>query len=84
MEELNITGEETFKEMINKIMFIKRQYRNILSFFTYYEIKNKVEFMQQTRNKIYSLNMESWKCDRLWEVINGDMEYKEIRKLKVY
>ena len=82
MDQLNITGEETFKEMVSKIMQIKRQYRNILSFFTTMELKEKVVFMQETRNKIYALKIESWKSDRLWEVINGDINYKEIRKLK--
>lgn len=69
----------TFKQLIFKAEAIKSNYKRVLSLFSCgFEIKNKVRYIKQTKQTIYSLNIYEWQCDRLWEYMNDNIPYQEL------
>ena len=74
-----INPEWTFKEVVENIEVVKSQTEDIIASFSSFEIKKQIKFKQQLRNKIYSLNFETWKKDRIIECI---YDYFEVKKLK--
>lgn len=66
----------TFKEFVNNCRVLKTQYDELFTPF----------FMAKTircwKVMIYSLNMPEWKKDKIWNFLNGDMEYDDLVKLK--
>lgn len=74
----------TFRELVSNAKSLKQQYCFCLDFFsydyTYEELKYKNSIIRETKRKIYDLNMEEWKKDRVWEYMNG---YEFLSTLKV-
>lgn len=66
----------TFKQFVESAKVLKDNYECLLiPFFRFKEIRC-------WKIMIYSLDIVSWKRDRLWEYLNGDLEYEELVKLK--
>ena len=78
MRELYINPEWTFKEIVDNIKTLKLEYEKVLASFSYFELKDKVDFERNTRNSFYSMNLKEWEIDKLWEYMNG---YEELRVL---
>ena len=78
MRELYINPEWSFKEIVDNIKTLKLEYEKILASFSYFELKDKVDFERNTRNSFYSMNLKEWEIDKLWEYMNG---YEELRVL---
>lgn len=68
---VNINKEWNYKDIIKNIRKIKDDYNKILSSFSITCEENA--FILATRTKIYSLNLEEFEKDRVWEYINGDL-----------
>ena len=79
MSENYINPEWNFKEVVENIEVIKSKTWDIIASFSSFEIKKQVKFKRQLRNRIYSLNFEEWKKDRVVECI---YDYFEIEKLQ--
>lgn len=72
----------TFKEIVNNIQAIKSQYKRVLSLFSCgFEIKNKVKYISNTKTKMYSLSIDTWKIDRLWDYMNDYISYEELLEI---
>ena len=78
MEKLVVNKNWTFEEAVKNIEALKSQYCDILASFSYYEIKDKVNFKRNLRNSFYSMNLKLWEIDKLWEYMN---DYEEISTL---
>ena len=76
--ELKVDVNWKFGEVILYVRALKIQYEGILASFSYFEQPNKVEFIKNFRNSIYSFNFEEWKKDRLWDYINDFLPYEEL------
>lgn len=69
----------TFKQLIFKAQAMKSNYKRVLSLFSCgFEIKNKVRYIKQTKQTIYSFNIYEWQSDRLWEYLNDNIPYQEL------
>ena len=80
---MEISSDWNFKYIQNNIEAIKSEYEGILLSFFWNEIKEKYKFTHETRNKVFSLNkIQYWQRERLWEVMNGDLEIEKFRRLK--
>lgn len=71
MKELNINQNWTFKEVVDNLESLRTDYEGILATFSYFDIKEKNKFLLKTRNKFYSLNLQKWEKDKIWEYMNG-------------
>ena len=72
----------TFKELVINMEAIKSQYKRILSLFSCgFEQKNKVKYMSNTKIKMYSLSIDKWKIDRLWDYMNDYISYEELQEI---
>lgn len=74
-KRIDIDINWSYKEIVNHIEALKSQYVEFLS--PFFNSKKIVEW----RDKIYSLKMEEWRRDRLWEYLNGDIELDVLQKL---
>ena len=79
MENLVVNKNWTFEEAVKNIEALKSQYCDILASFSCYEIKDKVNFMRNSRNSFYSMNLKVWEIDKLWEYMN-DFEFLYVLK----
>lgn len=71
----------TFQETVKNIKAVKLQYEEILSSFSIFEIKEKNIFKRELRDSIYSLNMEEYKKDRLWEYMNDCLDFIVLKQI---
>ena len=71
MKELFIDSNWNFKETVKKIKTIRDDYKEILTSFSYFETKKKVEFKKKIRDNIYSLKLYEWEKDKIWNYMNG-------------
>ena len=37
--------------------------------------------MKEIHDLLYSLNLDTWKIDKIWEYLNNDIEYDFLEKL---
>lgn len=71
-----INKEWNYKDMVKNIRQIKDDYNNMLSSFNYVRDKNK--YIKATRDNLYSMNLEEFQKDRIWEYMNGYLSSLEI------
>lgn len=72
----------TFKELVINIEAMKSQYKRVLLLFSCgFDIKNKVRYIKNTKTKMYSLDIETWKIDRLWDYMNDYISYEELQEI---
>lgn len=71
MKELNINQNWTFKEVVDNLKSLKADYEGILATFSEFKISDKVAFLKNTRDKFYSLNLQEWEKDKIWNYMNG-------------
>lgn len=65
----------TFRQFVESAQALKDNYECLLMpFFRPKEIRC-------WKTMIYSLNIAEWKRDKIWNYLNGDMEYEELVKL---
>ena len=81
MDECLINQNWSFKEVVENIEEIKTHAMGIITSFSYFERKQAIVFMKQLRDSIYSLNFETWRCDRLVEFIYDDIDLETLQKL---
>ena len=81
MSELNINTNWTFKELVENIEVIKSQIWDIITSFSYFDIKKEVDFKRRLRKTIYSFKFEEWRRDRILEYIYNDVEFDVLRRL---
>ena len=69
----------TFKKLVYKAEAIKSNYNRVLSLFSCgFDIKQKVKYIKHTKDTIYTLNIERWQCDRIWDYMNDSIPYQEL------
>lgn len=81
MSELNINTNWTFKELVENIEVIKSQIWDIITSFSYFDIKKEFDFKRRLRKTIYSFKFEEWRRDRILEYIYNDVEFDVLKKL---
>lgn len=59
-----------FKQIVYNLETIRTHYEDILSSFSYFELHKVVEFKTEIRNSIYSLNIEEYQKDKIWDYMN--------------
>lgn len=71
-----------FKELVINIQAMKSKYKRVLSLFSCeFDIKNKVKYIQNTKIQMYSLDIEKWEIDRLWDYMNDYISYEELQEI---
>lgn len=70
-----------FKEVVNNIEVIRTKTRGIIASFSSFEVKKQLQFKRNLRNTIYSLKIQMWQKERMWEVLNDDFDIKNFKKL---
>lgn len=73
--ELGVPATYTFENIVLNLKAIKSNYTGILSSFSVFEHHDKVLCLKQIHDLFYSLNLDEWKIDRIWEYLNNDIEY---------
>ena len=82
MENFYISPDWTFKDIMQYIEALKTQFLGVLASFSCFDIREEVKFIAECKFKIYSLQFEVWKKDKLWEYINDDVELELLESFK--
>ena len=81
LQELGIPEFYTFKNIVLNLKAIKCNYEGILSSFLPFNTHNKVICLKQIHDLFYSLNLDTWKIDRIWEYLNNDISYEMLETI---
>lgn len=68
--KVGLNPDWDFKEIVDNLRAIRDFYEDILRSFSDFELHNKVLFMRDTRNFVYSYDFEEYKKDKIWEYLN--------------
>lgn len=60
-----------FRQISCNLKALKHQYQGVLASFSI--VREENAFILATRNTIYSMNLDEFQKDRVWEYINGDI-----------
>ena len=76
---MEIDNSITFKQLVDRLEDLRHEYNRGLCLFKCYEVKERTKYRQQIRDLFYSLNIEYWQKDRIWDYMNY---YEEIEVLQ--
>lgn len=76
LNQLGIPEPYTFKSIILNLKAIKCNYSSILLSFFPFELHAKVICLKQIHDLFYSLTLEEWQIDRIWEFLNNDIPFE--------
>lgn len=66
----------TFRDLVINAKRLKQEYSFCLTFFsynyTYEELKYRNNIIRETKRKLYALDIDEWKINKIWEYMNGD------------
>lgn len=79
--KLNVKQNCSYKEFIKDIHILKRQYKEALLSFSVFEYHEKVMFIRQCKDQIYSLDYHEYLKDRIWNYLNGYL-HKKLLQIK--
>ena len=68
---MNINPTWNFRQISRKLRTLKHEYNRVLASFSI--VREENAFILATRNAIYSMNLDEFQKDRVWEYINGDI-----------
>lgn len=71
----------TSKEILHNARALKSYLDEMTALFSCKEPKKYFEFKKRLKHDIYSLQIEKWKCDRLWEYLHGDVDFDTLWKI---
>ena len=73
----------TFRDLVKHARSLKQEYVFCLGFFsynyTYEDLKIRNSFIREIKKRVYDLEMEEWKKDKLWEYMNDYENYATLR-----
>ena len=65
----------TFKQFVENCEELKEQYNGLLTPFF------NARMIKCWKTMIHSLKLLNWQKDRIWEVLNGDFDVDELKKM---
>lgn len=78
-----LNSDWKFKNIQENISAIKTQYNGLLLPFLYFQVKSKTRVIHEIRQEVFGFNnIQYWQRERLWEVLNNDLEIEKFRRLK--
>ena len=77
---LHIDPNWKFKQIIANIQTIKDEFLGKLSSFSYFKLHEKALFTKDCHSSIYSLSIQEWQANKIWEYLNNDIELEELNK----
>lgn len=61
-----------YKDVLKHIEALKEQYKEVLASFSWKEHKEKNAVIYNLKRQIYSLKIEEWRKNKIWEYLNSD------------
>lgn len=80
--ELYIDPNWNYKQTLLHLRALRLSYDNVLRSFSYFNLHDKVLFVYEIKQSIYSLPFETWRKDRIWEYLNHDIPMTILQNLK--
>lgn len=83
MDQLELNPKWKFKDVKDNIEAIVSQFDGLLSPFLSFDIKQKNILVNTLKKQVFNYeNILYWQRERLWEVLNGDFEIEDFKKLQ--
>lgn len=77
--ELGVPETYTFENIVLNLKAIKSNYIGVLSSFFAFDLHEKVICLKKIHDQFYSLELETWKIDRIWEYLNNDIDLESLQ-----
>lgn len=76
---MEINSNWTFKQLVLHLKQIRYEYNRCLCLF--FERKHRINYIKSIRDTIYNLKLDYWQKERIWEFMNYDMSYTELKQV---
>lgn len=76
---MEIDKNISFKNLVNNLEALRSEYYGSLCLFKCYQIKERSKYRKEIRDLFFSLNIEYWQKERIWDYMNY---YEEIDVLQ--
>ena len=67
---MEIDNNWTFRQINSKLKELRHEYDRVLCLFKCHDIKQRIQYRLETRNKIFALKIELWQKERIWDYMN--------------
>ena len=80
---MRINENWNFRELIDNLETLKKEYDEWLVFFLSCQNNSKVinAYRRYVRDRFYSMNLKEWQIDVCWEYMNDYKEYQDIVRI---
>lgn len=78
---MEILPSWNYKEVVNNIETIESEYTSTIVSFSCFNLKDKCKYIRQVKDQIYQLKMSETKRNRIWQYLNGDVDYESLLEL---
>ena len=78
---MDINPNWNVNELISNIKALKKNFEVSLTSFSYFELKDRANYIRSIRDKFYELHIDQWKINLLWDYMNDYIGYEEIQKI---
>ena len=83
MNGLGLQENWKFKDIKENIEALVTEFEGLLSSFSYFELKKRGVLLHRLKEQVFNYkNILYWQRERLWEVLNGDFEIDDFKKLQ--
>lgn len=69
------------KEIVENIKALKIKFNKSLVSFSYFKLNDRAKYIRSIRDEFYQLKIDQWKINLLWDYMNNDIEYEEIKRI---
>ena len=77
---LHIDPSWSFKQIVINFTKIKAEFDGKLSAFSYFKLHDKVLFLKDVKNLIYSLPLQTWQKNKIWDCLNDNIQISDLSK----
>ena len=83
MSGLSLQDNWKFKDVKDNVEALVNQFEGLLSPFLYFQGKERRNLLHNMKVQVFGFdNILYWQRERLWEVLNGDFDIDDFKKLQ--
>lgn len=71
-----------YNEILKHAEALKTEYKEVLASFLWHEGKKRLAYIKEIKKTIYSLKIEEWKKNKIWEYFNDDIKLLDIKRYR--
>ena len=83
MNGLSLQDNWKFKDVKDNVEALVNQFEGLLSPFLYFQGKERRNLLHNMKDQVFGFdNILYWQREKLWEVLNGDFDIEDFKRLQ--